>query len=71
MEIAIFIIISYILGVALYTLVVRNNAMNKHNPFINIKEIIFDGMKDLAIGFFIVGILYLILSFVLKLIHLS
>lgn len=56
------ILILYLLGVMFYTLAVRFNATNKHVPNVEIIPIIIDGIKGMAIGFAVVGVLYLILS---------
>jgi hypothetical protein len=69
MVIALYILFSYLISVCAYTLIVKNNAMNKHNPLIKIKDIVIEGMKGMAIGFVvaiaIITALYYIASFLL------
>lgn len=69
MDRIIIILLLYIFGVAVYTYVVKNDAMHKYNPDTNIKEIAIDGMKGIAIGFSIVGALLCIISFLTNLIY--
>ena len=68
METVLYILFAYILGVAIYTMVVKNDAMHKFSPHTNVKSIILDGMKRMAISFVIIaaifGIIYLISSIV-------
>ncbi len=59
------ILVLYILGVAIYTYVVKNDAMHKHSPRTNIKPIIIDGVKEMAIGFAITGVLFFIINQIL------
>jgi len=59
------ILILYILGVAMYTYVVRNDVMHKYSPHTNVKAIIIDGMKGMAIGFAITGVIFFIISQIL------
>lgn len=59
------ILILYILGVMFYTLVVRFSPTNKHGFNIEIIPIVIDGIKGMAIGFAVVGVLYFIVSQIL------
>lgn len=65
METILTILILYILGVAIYTYVVKNDALHKHSPHTNLKAIIIDGMKGMAIGFAVTGALYFALGQIL------
>jgi amino acid transporter len=53
MGIALYILLSYLISVYAYTVIVKNDAMHKHSPDINIKDIVKEGMKGMAIGFVI------------------
>ena len=69
MGIILYILISYVVSVCAYTYFVRNNAMNKHNPHVNVGDIVKEGMKGMAIGFAItiaaIFVLYNVASFLL------
>ena len=54
---ALYILISYLIAVAIYTVVVKNDAMHKHNPHVNYREIIKMGLRDMGIGFLIAGVI--------------
>lgn len=63
------ILLLYILGVTIYTILVRKSPTNKHVPNFNYKSTIIDGMKGMAIGFAVVGALYFILGQILTWVH--
>jgi hypothetical protein len=65
MESVLTILFLYIFAVSLYTIVVRNSPTNKHVPHFDYKATIIDGMKGMAIGFAIVGVLYFALGQIL------
>jgi hypothetical protein len=69
MGIALYILISYLLGVFLYTLIVKNDAMHKHNPLVKISDIIKQGLRGMGIGFLVVGALIGLLYLVMYLTH--
>ncbi len=69
METFLSILILYILGVAFYVGVVRNNATNKHIKDIKIWPIVWDGAKGMVIGFAVVAALMFVISKILTLIH--
>lgn len=55
MGVALYILISYLIGVAIYTVVIKNDAMHKHNPLVKISDIVKEGFRYLGIGFLITG----------------
>jgi hypothetical protein len=57
MGIALYILISYLISVAIYTVVVRNSAMNKFNPHVKISDIIKEGLRGMGIGFLITTVI--------------
>mgnify|MGYP006987195633 CR=1 FL=1 len=69
METILTILVLYIVAVAFFTIIVKNSPTNKHVPHFNYWTTIFDGMKGMAIGFGIVGVLYFALSQILTWIH--
>jgi hypothetical protein len=62
METILRILLLYILGVAIFTILVKNSPTNKYAPNFDYKATIIDGMKGMAIGFAIVGALYFALG---------
>jgi archaellum biogenesis protein FlaJ (TadC family) len=52
----------YILGVFLYTIIVKNDAMHKFSPFTNVKEIAKEGAIGLAITIVAIIIVLFIIS---------
>jgi len=62
MEYLLWILGSYILAVAIFTIIVKNDAMHKYSPHTNIKEIIIDGMKGMAIGFAITAAIFFLIT---------
>jgi len=61
MEAAICFLCMYMLGVVIYTIVVKNDTKHQFCPFTDTKSIIIDGMKCIGIGFIVTAIvLYLI-----------
>ena len=57
METILFILIAYLVGVAIYTVVIKNNAMNKYNPQVKISDIVKEGLRKMGIGFLITGLI--------------
>lgn len=55
----------YALGVFLYTIIIRNDAMHKFSPFTNVVSIAKEGAVGLAKGFVIVGVLYFVIGAVI------
>lgn len=55
----------YALGVFLYTIIIRNDAMHKFSPFTNVVSIAKEGAIGLAKGFVIVGVLYFVIGAVI------
>jgi len=66
MSIALYILLSYLIGVAIYTLVIKNDAMHKHDPHIKISDIIKEGLRGMGIGFLITGVIIGIIFLALK-----
>lgn len=58
------ILIAYVLGVAFYTVIVRNNATHKYVPNVKLRPIIIDGAKGMAIGFVAVAAIYYLLCLI-------
>lgn len=52
----------YILGVFLYTIIVKNDAMHRFSPFTNVKEIAKEGAIGLAIAIVAIIIVLFIAS---------
>lgn len=52
----------YILGVFLYTIIVKNDAMHRFSPFTNVKEIAKEGAIGLAIAIAVIIIALFIVS---------
>jgi hypothetical protein len=57
----------YVVGIFLYTIIVKNDAMHKFSPFTNVKEIAKDGAIGLAKGFAIVGVIYFVIGSIITL----
>jgi hypothetical protein len=66
METILFILLAYVVGVAIYTVVIKNDAMHKHDPHVKIFNIIKEGLYKMGIGFLITGIIITIIVFLLK-----
>lgn len=62
MVLALEILILYVLGVFLYTIIVKNDAMHKFSPFTDVVAIAKEGAVGLAIGLAIVGVLLFVAS---------
>lgn len=69
METILTILLLYILGVAVFTIVSKRSPTNKYIPSFDYWSVIKDGMKGMAIGFAIVAALYYALCFILTAIH--
>ena len=65
METLLTILILYIIAVAMFTIAVKNSPTNKHVPHFDYKATIIDGMKGMAIGFAVVGVLYFLIGQIL------
>ena len=50
-------LVLYSIAVSLYVITVKNSPTNKHVPHFDYKATIIDGMKGIAIGFAIIGVL--------------
>jgi len=66
METILTILLLYIIAVAIYTVIVRNDAMHKYSPHTKIFDIIKEGLVRMGIGFLICG---LILSIIYGICH--
>jgi len=66
METILFILLAYVVGVAIYTVVIKNDAMHKHDPHVKIWNIIKEGLCKMGIGFLITGAIIAIIAFILK-----
>lgn len=66
MGIALYILISYLLGVTIYTVVIKNDAMHKYNPHVKISDIIKEGLRRVGIGILIAGAIIGIAVFILN-----
>lgn len=64
MVIALYILFSYLVSVCAYTLIVKNDAMHKHSPFVTTWSVVKEGMKGMAIGFVIAIALIVALYYV-------
>jgi hypothetical protein len=66
METVLFILLLYLIGVFIYTVVIRNDAMHKYSPHVKISDIVKEGLRDVGIGFLIGGVVIGILVFILS-----
>jgi hypothetical protein len=66
MEIVLYLLISYLVGVSIYTLVVKNDAMHKNDPHLKIWSVIKEGLRGVGIGFLITGAIITTIVFLLK-----
>jgi len=71
MEAMLTFLVLYLIGVSLYTIIVRNSPTNKNVPHFDYWSTIKDGMKGMAIGFGIVAALYYLTGFILTAIYTS
>ena len=69
MGIVLYVLIGYLLGVSVYTIVVKNDAMHKHNPHVKIFDIVKQGLRGMGIGFLITGAIVGIIILALHLLN--
>ena len=55
-------------GVAIFTIVTKNDAMHKHNPLVKISDIIKEGLRKMGIGFIITAAIIAIIILILNLV---
>jgi len=53
MNIGLYLVLSYLLAVFIYTIVIKNDAMHKNDPFLKTFSVVKEGLRDMAIGFLI------------------
>jgi hypothetical protein len=61
-----YVLIAYLVGVTIYTIVTKNDAMHKHDPHVKISGIIKEGLRKMGIGFLIAGAIIAVIVFLLK-----
>ena len=69
MDIALYILFSYLVGVAIYTIIVKNDAMHKNDPHVKIWNVIKEGLRNMGIGFLITGAIIGIIILALHLLN--
>lgn len=62
-----YILLLYLTGVAIYTIVVKNDSMHKFNPLVKISDIIKEGLRGMGIGFLITGAIIGIIILIIQL----
>lgn len=69
MGVILYILISYLVSVFLYTIIVKNNAMNKYNPHIKIWDIVKEGLRGMGIGFLVTGLIAAVIFMAIRLLN--
>lgn len=69
MGVILYILISYLVSVFLYTIFVKNNAMNKYNPHIKIWDIVKEGLRGMGIGFLVTGLIAAVIFMAIRLLN--